>query len=160
MKILLPIVFYLLYWGACWLGTGTDRKNLLGLRSYPDAVQAQVRAHMDAPKEKSMPAVLLSNLLLFTVVFSALGLIFRRALGLDGYLDAFWYFLAFGEGLGLFDLLVIDLLWWRNTKRIRFSFLPEKQPYQDPAKHLGSFWRGIPLFAAIAALSAAIISIF
>lgn len=83
MKILLPIVFYLLYWGACWLGTGTDRKNLLGLRSYPDAVQAQVRAHMDAPKEKSMPAVLLSNLLLFTVVFSALGLIFRRALGLD-----------------------------------------------------------------------------
>ena len=43
-----------------------------------------------------------------------------------GYLPTFWYFLAFGEGLGLFDLLVIDLLWWRNTKRIRFSFLPEK----------------------------------
>ena len=113
---------------------------------------------MDAPTEKPMPAILAGNLVLFTVVFSTLGLIFRRALGLSGYLDAFWYFLAFGEGLGLFDLVVIDLLWWRNTKRIRFSFLPERQAYQDPRKHLGSFWRGIPLFAAIAALTAAIVS--
>ena len=96
MKFLLPIVFYLLYWGICWLATGMDKKNLLGLRSYPDAVQTQVRAHMDAPQEKSMPAILLSNLLLFTIVFSALGLIFRRALGLDGYMSAFRYFLAFG----------------------------------------------------------------
>lgn len=158
MRIVLPIVFYALYWGVCWLATGSDKKNLAGLRSYPDAVQRQVRARMDAPAEKSMPAILAGNLVLFTVVFSALGLAFRRALGLSGYLDAFWYFLAFGEGLGLFDLVVIDLLWWCNTKRIRFSFLPERQAYQDPKKHLGSFWRGIPLFAAIAALTAAIVS--
>ena len=64
-----------------------------------------------------------------------------------------------GEGLGLFDLVVIDLLWWRNTKRIRFSFLPEKAPYQDPQKHISSFVRGIPLFAAVAAISAGIVSI-
>lgn len=158
MRIVLPIVFYALYWGVCWLATGSDKKNLAGLRSYPDAVQRQVRARMDAPAEKSMPAILTGNLVLFTVVFSALGLVFRRALALSGYLDAFWYFLAFGEGLGLFDLVVIDLLWWRNTKRIRFSFLPERQAYQDPQKHLGSFWRGIPLFAATAALTAAIVS--
>ena len=158
MRIVLPIVFYALYWGVCWLATGSDKKNLAGLRSYPDAVQRQVRARMDAPAEKSMPAILASNLVLFTVVFSALGLVFRRALALSGYLDAFCYFLAFGEGLGLFDLVVIDLLWWRRTKRIRFSFLPEKQAYQDPRKHLGSFWRGIPLFAATAALTAAIVS--
>lgn len=158
MRIALPIVFYALYWGVCWLATGSDKKNLAGLRSYPDAVQRQVRARMDAPAEKSMPAILAGNLVLFTVVFSALGLAFRRALALSGDLGAFWYFLAFGEGLGLFDLVVIDLLWWRNTKRIRFSFLPEKQAYQDPRKHLGSFWRGIPLFAATAALSAAIVS--
>ena len=79
---------------------------------------------------------------------------------LDGYLSAFWYFLAFSEGLGLFDLLVIDLLWWRNTKRTRFSFLPEKKYYQNPKKHIESFWRGIPLFAAVAALSALIVTAF
>ena len=101
----------------------------------------------------------MSNLLLFTIVFSVLGLVFKTVLGLTSYRAAFFYFLALGEGLGLFDLVVIDLLWWRNTKRIRFSFLPEKVPYQDPQKHIGSFVRGIPLFAAVAAISAGIVSI-
>ena len=65
---------------------------------------------------------------MFTVVFSILGLIFRGALGLDSYGAAIWYFLIFGEGLRLFGLLVIDLLWRRNTRRIRFSFLPKRKP--------------------------------
>ena len=111
------------------------------------------------PKAKSAAAVLLSNLLLFTAVFPVLGLALKGVLNLDGYLPAFWYFLAFGEGLGLFDLLVIDLLWWRSTKRIRFSFLPEKKYYQDPKKHIESFLRGIPLFAAIAALTALAVTV-
>ena len=38
MRILVAVAFYLLYWGTCVLSTGTDRKNLIGLRSYPDAV--------------------------------------------------------------------------------------------------------------------------
>lgn len=157
-------VFFLLYWGICFLGTGTDRKNLMGLRSYPDEVQKQVRSHAQwkdaVPKEKPMAVVWLSNLLLFTVVFSVMGFCLRNVLELDGYLPTFLYFLALGEGLGLFDLLVIDLLWWRNSKRIRFSFLPEKKYYRDPAKHLGSFARGIPMFAAVAALSAGILTVF
>ena len=164
MKIIVSIAFYFLYWGVCFLGTGTDKKNLMGLRSYPEEVQNRLRSDPPlgkaVPKEKSRAAVLLSNLLLFTVVFSVLGLALKSVLNLGGYLSAFWYFLAFGEGLGLFDLLVIDLLWWRNTKRIRFSFLPEKKYYQNPKKHLESFWRGIPLFAAAAALAAWIVTTF
>lgn len=31
--------------------------------------------------------------------------------------------LLWARGLGLFDLVIIDLLWWRNTKRIRFSVI-------------------------------------
>ena len=42
---------------------------------------------------------------------------------------------------------------------IRFSFLPDKAIYQDPTKHIGSFVRGIPLFAAIAALSAWVVTL-
>ncbi len=159
MKWLIIPAFWLLYWGICFLCTGTDKKNLSGLRSYPDAVQAIVRERLDAaPREKTIPAILLSNLILFTVVFSALGLALKSVLAFDGYLSAFWYFLILGEGLGLFDLMVIDLLWWRNTKRILFSFLPDKAIYQNPAKHIDSFVRGIPLFAAIAALSAGIVT--
>lgn len=163
MKIIVAIAFYFLYWGICFLGTGTDKKNLIGLRSYPEEVQKRVRSDPQlgkaVPKEKSAVAILLSNLLLFTALFSVFGLALKSVLNLDGYLPAFWYFLAFGEGLGLFDLLVIDLLWWRNTKRIRFSFLPDKKYYQDPKKHIGSFLRGIPLFAAIAAVTALVVNV-
>ena len=163
MKIIVAFTFYFLYWGVCVLGTGTDKKNLIGLRSYPDAVQDRVRSDSrlgkDVPKAKSAPVILLSNLILFTALFSVLGLALKSVLHLNSYLSAFWYFLAFGEGLGLFDLLVIDLLWWRSTKRIRFSFLPEKELYQDPKKHIASFLRGIPLFAAIAALTALVVTV-
>jgi len=34
--------------------------------------------------------------------------------------------LVLGEILNLFDLIVIGLIWWRNTKRIRFKDIPEK----------------------------------
>ena len=163
MKIIITIAFYFLYWGMCCLGTGTDKKNLLGLRSYPEEVQDRVRNDpqlaQDVPKAKSTVAILLSNLLLFTVLFSVLGLALKSVLNLNDYLSTFLYFLAFGEGLGLFDLLVIDLLWWRNTKRIRFSFLLEKKYYQNPKKHIESFLRGIPLFAVIAALAALIVTV-
>ena len=163
MKIIVVVAFCFLHWGICFLGTGTDKKNLIGLRSYPEEVQNRVRNDSqlgnDVPKEKSAVAVLLSNLLLFTVVFSILGLALKSVLNLNNYLSAFLFFLVLGEGLGLFDLLVIDLLWWRNTKRIRFSFLPEKEYYQDPKKHIESFVRGIPLFAVIAALTALVVTV-
>ena len=104
MKIMIAAVFYFLYWGVCFLGTGTDRKNLIGLRSYPDEVQTRVQSDPQlgqaVPKAKSTAAILLSNLLLFTVVFSVLGLALKSVLGLNNYLSAFWYFLAFSEGLG------------------------------------------------------------
>ncbi len=161
MKYIIAIAFWFLYWGICFTCTGSDRKNLIGLRSYPDAIQDKVREKGLVKEEKKSPSIisiLVSNTLLFTVVFSVIGLIFRRALAFEGYLDAFIYFLVLGEGLGLFDLVVIDLLWWRNTKRIRFSFIPDKEEYQNPEKHLGSFWRGIPMFAAVAALTALIVT--
>lgn len=80
-------------------------------------------------------------------------------LGLTNYSSAFIYFLILGEGLGVFDLYVIDFLWWRNTKRIRFSFIPEKRAYQNPKKHVGSFLRGIPLFAFVAVIIAGIVTL-
>lgn len=161
MRIIFAFTFYLLYWFICFLATGNDRKNLIGLRSYPDSVQERVRAQglADNLRKPSIPSIFIGNILLFTAVFSLIGLIFRRLLQLDSYLSSFLFFLALGEGLSLFDLVVIDLLWRRNTSRIRFSFIPEKSAYWDPGKHLGSFWREIPVFAAVAALSAAVTTI-
>ena len=162
-KVLTAVIFYFVYWGICFLGTGTDAKNLIGLRSYPDAVQQAVRQNPQlgakVPAAQPMWQILASNIGLFSVVFAVLGLALKPVLGLDSFAAAFWYLLALGEGLGLFDLVVIDLLWWRNTRRTRFSFLPDKAMYQDPGKHIGSFVRGIPMFAVVAALSAAVVSL-
>lgn len=114
-KIITAFAFYLFYRFCCFLGTGTDKKNLVGLRSYPDAVQRVVREHSvmgkSAPRKKSPFAILLGNLILFTVAFSALGLALKNVLGLKDFLTAFCFFLAPGEGLELFDLIIIDLLW-------------------------------------------------
>ena len=73
MKIIIAFAFYFLYWFCCFLSTGTDRKNLAGLRSYPDAVQKAVQEHpvlgKAAPQEKSIIAILLGNLLFFQSCF-------------------------------------------------------------------------------------------
>ena len=53
MKIIVAIAFYFLYWGVCFLGTGTDKKNLMGLRSYPEEVQNRVRSdHQGCSEEE------------------------------------------------------------------------------------------------------------
>ena len=44
-RIVVMSVFFLFYWFVCWLSTGTDKKNLVGLRSYPDVVQKAVHKH-------------------------------------------------------------------------------------------------------------------
>ena len=51
------------------------------------------------PKRKSTAAVWLSNLLLFTVVFSALGLALRGVLNLDGY-----RWVSHADGLSVFKV--------------------------------------------------------
>ena len=76
----------------------------------------------------------------------------------DGYLLIFWHFLVFSEGVGQLDILMIDLLRWRSTKRIRFSFLPGKKYYQSPKKYVESFLHGIALFTAIAVLTAMVVT--
>ena len=118
MKWLIIPTFRFLYGGICFLCTGTDKKNLSGLRSYPDAVQSFVRERLaEAPKEKTIPAILLSNLILFTVLFSALGLGFKNVLAFDGYLSALWYFLILGEGLGLVSDTKPPSEWQRIRKK-------------------------------------------
>ncbi len=157
LKCLLVIGFCLLYWLMCYMLTGGDKKNMLGFRSYPTAVQELVRQDERlgklAPKKVDLKAVLVSNILAFTILFFVIGAVLHYAAGFRGFSDTFLYFLLFGQVLNAFDLVVIDLLWWRSTPRIRFSCVPDKAMYQDPEQHIDSFLRGIVMFAAAAALA-------
>jgi hypothetical protein len=67
--------------------------------------------------------------------------------------------LVIGEVLNLFDLVAIDLIWWRNTKRIRFKDIPEKEMYQNSKQHIDSFLRGIIMYLFIAIIDGIILTI-
>lgn len=163
VKMGFTIGLCLLFWGICYLNTGNDEKNMIGFRSYPSEVQELVKKDPVlgklAPKEINMIKVLISNFILFTVIFLIVGLIIKFTVGFNGFMDAFVYFLILGETLNLFDLVVIDLLWWRNTKRIRFSCVPDKKLYQNPSVHIASFSRAIVMYLMIALLVAAILTV-
>ncbi len=162
-KICVVVGMCLLWWLMCYLNTGNDKKNMLSFRSYPPEVQAMVREDpvlgASAPAEASLVKIFASNLLLFTVVFLILGVILKYTVGFSGFWDAFLYVLLLGEVLNLFDLLVIDLLWWRNTPRIRFSCVEDKALYQNPKMHVGSFVRGVPMYLVVALIVAGILAL-
>jgi hypothetical protein len=163
IKVCLVIGLCLFWWLMCYINTGGDERNLRGLRSYPKVVQEMVRNDKTlgekASAEANIPKVFTENLVLFTVLFLIIGVVLKYTIGFKGFLDIFIYFLTMGESLNLFDLAVIDLLWWRNTKRIRFSFIPDKNLYQDPSMHIGSFVRGLVMYVIIALIVAEVLTL-
>lgn len=51
----------------------------------------------------------------------------------------------------MFDLVVVDIMWWSNTKRTRFKELDANaSEYKNPYKLVRAFGRGIPVFVCIA----------
>ena len=125
LKIGFIVGLCLLFWIICYCSTRTDEKNMFGFRSYPKEVQKIVRNDAKlkdlAPKEINMIKVFFSNVFLFTIIFLIVGIIIKYTTGFKSDFDTFIYFLILGETINTFDLLIIDLLWWRNTPRIRFS---------------------------------------
>lgn len=143
----------------CLLGTGTDEKNLKNYMSYPDQVQeaiSKIGEYQGKYKKRGKFAIFLGNFIFFTFLFFLLALNFRRR----NFTDNFLSLLILGEGLNLFDLLIIDLLWWRNTKRIRFSKIPDKTLYQDPKKHIASFLRGLVMYFLVALVDGYLLTLF
>lgn len=150
MKILSAVVLYALFFLLCYLGTGSDKKNIRSFYSYPDAVQEQIRKseQFTIPKKSSYTITFLSDTLIFTAVFVVISLLTRE--------KNFWYYLILGEGLNAFDLLVIDLLWWQHSRRVRFTGIGTSKEYLGAKKHIEAFLRAIPVFAASAFLAAII----
>ena len=162
-KSIIVIVFCFVYWFMCYLNTGTDKKNLLGFRSYPDKVKEKVKKDPilinDIPKDPTLIQIFVGNVLLFTIAFLIIGIVMKYTIGFDSNMECIIFFIILGETLNLFDLVIIDLLWWRNTERIRFTCVPNKEEYQDPTKHVNSFLRGIYTFIVVGVLVGCIISI-
>lgn len=152
--VVLCLVFFIL----CILGTGTDDKNLKHYSSYPDEVQeriSKVKEYQGRYKSTSKTAVFMGNLLLFLVLFLLLGIFIRE----KSFLQNFLCLLILGQTLNAFDLIVVDLLWWRNTKRIRFSKIPDKKLYKSSKKHVSAFLRAVILYIVVALIDGYILTL-
>lgn len=159
MLLLEMIVLCSLLFALCFLGTGTDEKNLKYFSSYPDEVQLRLKEmeeYRGKWKESNFFVAFIANF----VVFALLLLIFGRFIRRDNFLENVVSLLILGEVLNVFDLVVIDLFWWRNTKRIRFSKIPEKALYQNPKKHVDAFVRGLVMYALVALLDGYLLTLF
>lgn len=164
--ILLTIILCLVFWGCCYISTGGDEKNMKAYATYPGDVQAYVR---NDPKLKeqiekvnllvspNLVRTFLANAVLFLAVLFLLGIFVRT----DSFAVNLLRLSIMGQGLNLFDYLVIDLLWWRNTKRIRFCGT-ENRPelYRNPRKHTVSFMKGIVMFLIVALADGMLLTLF
>ena len=151
MIYVVPIIIYGLFFLMCYFGTGTTEKNMKSYYSYPDGIQEKIQSNEKLstmiPKKSTYIISFLSNYALFTIVFLIIGLL----LHIDGLWNNVLYFLIVGIGLNLFDLLIIDILWWSNTKRTRFEELNvDASEYKNFKKHIMAFGRGIPVFICVA----------
>lgn len=159
MLLVEVIVLCSLLFALCFLGTGTDEKNLKSFSSYPDEVQLRLKEMEEYRrkwKESNFFVAFIANFVVFALLFLIFGHFIRR----DNFLENVVSLLILGEVLNVFDLVVIDLFWWRNTKRIRFSKIPEKALYQNPKKHVDAFVRGLVMYALVALLDGYLLTLF
>lgn len=64
-----------LFWAFCWLGTGSDEKNIRNFSTYPDEVQKIVKARPELSgniRQRGPAAIFAGNLLLFTALLFCL----------------------------------------------------------------------------------------
>ena len=154
------LILCLLFWLICCLGTGTEEKNVRSFPSNPDAVQSMLKAE-DRLKGKITGtgpwAVFFSNVLIFSVIF----LIFGLPLKSESLFGNFLNILILGGILNAFDSFVMDLLWFRNSRRTRFRGTEDNDElYRDPRNHRAAFLRGIGAFFAVAVIDGLILSVF
>ena len=153
------IILCFLFFIICILGTGTDKKNLKNYSSYPDEIQVRIKNLKEYDgrfKEKSKISTFIGNFLFFLVLFLIFGIFIRQ----ENFIHNFLFIFILGQALNLFDLIVIDLLWWRNSKRIRFSKVPERALYMDPKKHIDSFLRALIMYFMVGIVDGYLLTLF
>ena len=71
MLLIETVILCSAFFGLCFLGTGTDEKNLRNYMSYPDDVQKRIKEieeYRGKYKETGRFVVWIANFLLFTIL--------------------------------------------------------------------------------------------
>ena len=149
----------LLFWLLCYVGTGSDEKNVKSFRSYPDPVQKMLQENKALrgriPKGSPLQ-VFVSNVILFSLILFLLGI----PLAKPSFLENFLNILIMGQVLNAFDFFIMDLLWFRRSRRTRFEGTKDRDDlYRDPKNHFAAFLRGIPAFLVTALIDGWILTL-
>ncbi len=137
-----------------------DKKNIKSFVSYPNEIQHIVTENVilnDKIKTTTPLISFISNIIVFTPLLFVFGLFVKKA----NLTDNFTNLLILGQSLNLFDFLVIDMIWWRNSNRIRFAGTEHMDKvYKNPKKHFISFIKGILVFFMVAIIDGLLLSLF
>lgn len=159
MIILELTILCAVFFAICYLSTGSDKKNIKSYTSYPDEVQEIVKKNLalQAKIKTASPFVsFVSNVVVFGIVLFIFALFVKE----DGFKVNFTNLMILGQCLNAFDFFVIDMLWWRNSKRVRFTGTKNrKELYSNPKKHFASFLKGIAAFLIIAVIDGVILTL-
>lgn len=152
------VILHILFFMVCYMATGDDKKNIKNFYVYSDEIQTLLKEDESLkefiPKKPSKIISFIVNLIIFTSIFIIVGIILK----ISNLKESFIYFFILGESLNLFDLIFIDMFWWRKTKRIRFTKIQEDKKYKEIKYHMIAFKNGIILFLLVAIFSSIILN--
>ena len=158
MLILELTILCAVFFAICYLNTGSDDKNIKSYASYPDEVQEMIKKNPALQaKIKTTPPVVsfASNILIFGIVLFIFGFFIKA----DGFMANFINLSILGQCHNAFDFLVIDMLWWRNSKRVRFTGTKDRKDlYSNPKKHFVSFLKGIAVFLIVSLIDGTLLT--
>lgn len=163
MKIIVAIAFYFLYWGVCFLGTGTDKKKshgaaFLSRRSSkpcakrPSAWKGCSERKIHRCRLAQQSFAFHSRVFRFRTCAERCAELGRLSVGilvLSCVQRGAWAVRSFGDRSSLVA----------QHKTYPLFFPAGEEILSKSKKHIESFWRGIPLFAAVAALAALIVTV-
>ena len=87
-RIIFVVFFCLLMFYLAYKNSGSDAKNMINFKHYSAEVQKAIRKDSDlkkiAPDDKSVLALLISNLIINLILFGFFGVIFKKQLAFTG----------------------------------------------------------------------------
>lgn len=153
------IILCILFFFICYCNTGSDEKNIKSFSSYPNEIQHIVENNdflNDKIKTTTSLISFVSNIIVFAAILFVFGIFIKQ----EKFTDNFISMLILGQCLNLFDFLIIDMLWWRNSRRIRFDGTESMDKlYRKPKKHFISFVKGILVFLIVAVIDGLLLTL-
>ena len=101
------VILCILFWGICYLNTGSNDKNIKSYASYPDEVQEMIKKNpaLQAKIKVTSPVVsFVSNILVFGIVLFIFGLFVKA----DGFMANFINLLILGQCLNAFAVFLLS----------------------------------------------------